>query len=89
MNEFTITSDDMNIQKLENAIDDKRRDVNTLRVTFKVLEAEIEKVKTLEALNGDNATVTVEFPYQYKLQYSLSKQNDKWLIDEIKNISAN
>lgn len=51
--------------------------------------AEIEKVKTLEALNGDHATVTVEFPYHYKLQYSLSKQNDKWLIDEIKNISAN
>jgi hypothetical protein len=45
MNDFTMTSDDMNIQKLENAIDGKRQDVNTLRVTFKVLEAEIEKVK--------------------------------------------
>lgn len=51
--------------------------------------SEIEKAKTLEELNGDHATVTVEFPYQYKLQYSLSKQNDKWLIDDIKNISAN
>jgi hypothetical protein len=51
--------------------------------------SEIEKAKTLEELNGDHAMVTVEFPYQYKLQYSLSKQNDKWLIDDIKNISAN
>lgn len=51
--------------------------------------AEIEKAKMLEALNGEKAVVTVEFPYQYKLQYSLSKQNDKWLIDDIKNVSAN
>lgn len=51
--------------------------------------AEIENAKTLEALDGDKATVTVEFPYQYKMQYSLSKQNDIWLIDEIKNVSGN
>lgn len=50
---------------------------------------EIEQAKTLEELNGNHATVTVEFPYQYKLQYSLSDDHGKWLIDDIKNVSAN
>ncbi len=45
MDNSLTTPDDVNIQKLENAIENKRQDVNTLRVTFKVMEAEIEKLR--------------------------------------------
>lgn len=49
---------------------------------------QLSQVKTISHKGTDNTNhVILEFPYNYKLAYSLSYVNGKWLIDDIQNIT--